>query len=285
MKFTFLCGLRRASPSSSDLSRGGFFTSGSCLFSRSSTFRPGRSCRLLCPSSCCASRGFLRCCRGSSIRRRRLRQKFSLRCCRNFPACSAPPGCAILFRSLLSVSLHHDDFLITHRVLSYTWHDHQPAAVRTEFGYWLFPDSKVAGGVVTTPVKDAFLLLCLTFYEVALTHRTQRTGFIHNRATIAAFGKARAGDKAPKTTRTNNEVASTLGAGFINLFDWLLYPIHLSFGLIHRHLKIVIEAAQEPCPGLPPFFDIVELSLHFSRETCIYNIRKVLIHHFINRLA
>ncbi len=39
------------------------------------------------------------------------------------------------------------------------------------------------------------------------------------------------------------------------------------------------------CRRLPPFFDIVELSLHLSRETSIHNLREVLIHYFVNRFA
>src|SRR2546426_5770243 len=68
-------------------------------------------------------------------------------------------------------------------------HNHQSTTPGTEFWYWLFPDSKVAGGVVAAPVKDPFLLLCLAFNKFALTHWTERAGFIYKRATIPALRK------------------------------------------------------------------------------------------------
>ena len=90
---------------------------------------------------------------------------------------------------LVGASLYSDDFLITDGVLSYTRYDHQSTALMTEFWYWLFPDSKAAGGVVAAPIKDPFLLLRLAFNKLALTHWTERAGFIYKRATIPALGK------------------------------------------------------------------------------------------------
>src|SRR6266446_1546568 len=264
---------------------------GSTFASRGRIF-PGRcgSCRgLLCTrrASCrclCRRRCFPGCCCAAS-RCFRLCWRYLLIGCSCLPMCYTFGSSTILLGFLFSTTLQRHHLGIADRVLPGTRDNHQASAVGTEIGYRTLPHSKIASRIAVAAIEETLLLLGVALNQVATAVWAKSPRFSDKGTTIAAFWETRAGDETTKPARANDEITLTFGATFIYLLYRLLHAIHLGLCLLHAHLEIAIEAAQELRPGLPSLLDIVQFPLHLSSAARIDNVGEVLVHDLVDGLS